>query len=415
MRAAVLLSSIVLLSACSAQRAADTPRAQGAASAAASVAMSPRGARYPLTLADYRTTDAAIYMGNVDAHIEGLRSTWARTRNAEHQAALGGALLQRFRILGRLDDAEEALALLAAAASAQPHNPQTAVLHASALAAFHRFDEARGEIGRATAMTPRDEFLRRTTREIDLALGAYDRLGELFAAAAMPVADFHELALHADIRAMQGDLAGASHLLLAAQSLYVDVDPFQLAWLHTQQGIVLLRFGEVARAREFFAAAAERLPQYYLAVEHLAETEFLLGNLDAARERYRAVIEQTGNPEFWAALAEVESKAGRATEAAAAQARARAGYDALLARHRAAYLQHAAEFHLDLGEHEIALDLAEENLRIRSDVSSQILLADAAHAAGARDRACEAVRRVAATQLAPPEFAASPARADCAP
>ncbi len=364
------------------------------------------GPRYPLTVDDYRTSDPAIYIGNVDAHVLGVREALARSGNPEHASALGGALLQRYRIIGRIDDADEALQLLEGAAVKRPNDVQTAVLLASALSVFHEFDAARAQIRRVAGLAGArdDAFLVRTTREIDLASGAYGNVADLIAAAATPVADFYELALRADLMAAKGDPIVARHLLQTAQGLFADVDPFQLAWLHSQQGIILLRFGDVAGARTFFAAAHARLPQYYLATEHLAETEFLLGNLDAARTLYLQVIEQTGNPEFLAALGDVEAAAGRTSEATAARLAARRGYETLLKVHRAGYLQHAAEFHLAIGEPALALELAQENLVLRRDVLSLALVVDTAIANQRTDIACAAFRDATATGLSPPEI-----------
>jgi hypothetical protein len=364
------------------------------------------GPRYPLTVDDYRTTDPAIYIGNVDAHVLGVREALARSGNPQHASALGGALLQRYRIIGRVEDADEALRLLKDAAAARPDDVQTAVLLASAMSVFHEFDAARAQIQRVAGLggARDDAFLVRTTREIDLATGAYANVADLIAAAATPVADFYELALRADLMAAKGDPIMASHLLQTAQGLFADVDPFQLAWLHTQQGIILLRFGDVAGARTFFAAAHARLPQYYLSTEHLAETEFLLGNLDIARTLYLQVIEQTGNPEFLAALADVEAAAGRKPAADAARLAARAGYETLLVAHRAGYLQHAAEFHLVIGEPALALQMAQENLALRRDVLSLALVIDTAIANQRTDLACAAFRDATATGLSPPEI-----------
>jgi tetratricopeptide (TPR) repeat protein len=237
-----------------------------------------------------------------------------------------------------------------------------------------------------------------------MAQGRYDRLRDDFARSGEPVADFYELAHRADLRLMQGDLQGASHWYRAAQDLYHDVDPLPLAWLYSQQGIALLRHGRCDQAKAFFEAAYQRLPEYYLASEHLAECEAQLGNTERARKLYRAVIAQTGNPEFMAALADLEEQAGRAEIAAAARKDAEDGYRALLDRQPAAYAQHAAEFLLDAGKADEALALARDNLALRQDVGSLILMASAAAAAGQQAEACAAAARVRASGLQPPEL-----------
>jgi tetratricopeptide (TPR) repeat protein len=212
------------------------------------------------------------------------------------------------------------------------------------------------------------------------------------------------LAHRADLRLMQGDLEGASHWYRTAQDFYHDVDPLPLAWLYSQQGIALLRHGRYDLAKPFFEAAYQRLPDYFLASEHLAECEAQLGNIDRARELYRAVIAQTGNPEFIAALADLEQQAGNPDAAAAARKAAEVGYRALLDRQRAAYAQHAAEFLLDIGKADEALLLARDNLALRKDIGSLILMVKAAAAGGQHAEACAAAAQARATGLEPPEL-----------
>lgn len=395
----LILLLLVLLGACA-----------GAPAPAPSNAASPPtteyfALRYPLTPEQRATTSSDIYLGNLSARIEVLDAQLQRADDAGVRGSLAGALLLRFRIVGRLADGERALDLAATAAVAAPDIPELHLLHAAALSAFHRFGDAEQALARAQATGAAEQNLKSLRRDLWMAQGHYDRLHDDFEHSEEPVADFYELAHRADLRLMQGDLQGASRWYRTAQDFYQDVDPLPLAWLYSQQGIALLRHGHYAQAKVFFAAAHQRLPEYALATEHLAECEGKLGHVDQARELYRAVIAQTDNPEFIAALADLEDQAGNPKLAAAAREEALAGYRALLARQRAAYAQHAAEFLLDIGQRDEALALARENLALRQDIGSLILLARSADAAGERDEACAAAARVQATGLKPPELA----------
>src|SRR5688572_8540954 len=75
---------------------------------------------WPLDTGAYRTTSAELYLGNVDARIAELRRIVAERDRNEHRTALAGSLYHRYRVLGRLEDAEEALRLLDAAVAAEP-------------------------------------------------------------------------------------------------------------------------------------------------------------------------------------------------------------------------------------------------------------------------------------------------------
>lgn len=360
---------------------------------------------WPLQPSAYRTTSGAIYLGNVDARIDEYRRIIAERNLAVHRVALAGDLYHRFRVTGRLADAEEAMTLLDAAIVADPTAAQAYQLRGVVRSGFHRFREALADLDAAQTHGAKATDLAATRREIELALGDYAKLRNEFEHSTDVTPNFYELAHRADLRVMQGDLAGATFLYRAAQTQYRDTNPVPLAWLHVQQGIALLRFGKVEEARDFFAAAHARLPQYYLATEHLAECEAALGNTERARELYRAVIAQTGNPEFVAALSGLEREAGNAADADRLARDAEAGYETLLASYASAYAQHAAEFFIEIGKPERAYALAQQNLTVRRDIGSWILLANAASAAGDMPAACEARARVQATGLKPPEIA----------
>ncbi len=386
----------LLLSACALAPPAKQVEAAPIAATAPSV--------WPIDGTLFRTTSAGIYLGNLDARIASLESRLA-AGDAGRTEALAAQRYHRYKVRGRLEDADRALDLLATGHREGALSADGQLLYATMLSGLHRFPEAEAVLAAALAAGADANAARNLQADLDVALGRYDRLADDLAADARPSSDFYALAHRADLRVLQGDLAGAERLYLSAQTVYNDVNPVPLAWLHTQMGIAYLRFGRIEDARRFFAAAADRLPGYYLAEEHLAECEALLGDVDAARSRYLRVIAATGNPEFAAALSGLERDAGNVPLADALQALARSGYDDLLRRHPLAYAQHAAEFFIETGETAHAHALARENAALRSDFGSLVLLATAAHANGAVDEACAARGRALALGFAAPERA----------
>lgn len=369
---------------------------------------------WPISTKYYRTTSADIYLGNLDARIATLgRRVEAGQR--ERGEALAGQLYHRYKLRGQLQDADRASALLADYAGKDQLSPGGMVLYAITLSGLHRFDEADAWLQRARDGGAKPEEWRNVAADILVARGDYRALAADLASSSQPVADFYVLAHRADLRLLQGDLAGAESHYLAAQSLYHDSNPVPLAWLHTQMGIAYLRHGRIEDARRFFAAAVERLPGYYLAEEHLAECDALLGDTEAARRRYQQVIETTGNPEFLAALSGLERDAGNTALAQSLVEQAKAGYATLLRERPAAYAQHAAEFFIEIGDPQRAFALAKENAALRSDVGSQILLATAAFAADDMAVACDARSAALATGFTPPELSElEPLKGPCA-
>jgi len=383
-----------------------SPDADKAPESAASEAYAapPISSIWPISPQYYRTTSADIYLGNLDARIETLERRVAEGF-ADRGEVLAAQRYHRYKLRGRLEDADRAIALLAERARNGALSVEGRVLYAITLSGMHQFDDAERWLQSARDAGAKPEQLRDVTADVLVARGNYAALADDIRTSSEPIADFYALAHRADLRLLQGDLRGAERHYLAAQTLYNDVSPVPLAWLHTQMGIGYLRFGRIEDAKRFFAAAVERLPGYYLAEEHLAECETLLGDHDTARARYLRVIEATGNPEFYAALAGLERAAGNAQLADTLTVKAKDGYEDLLRRWPGAYAQHAAEFFLEIGDPARAYALAKGNADVRQDIGSLILLATSAQAADQIADACDARARALALGFAPPELA----------
>lgn len=373
----------------------------GATAANAQSAATP----WPARLADIPTTRGEIYLGNLDDRIAALDAAYQRSPRPALQVAQAGALYHRYRIRGRVQDAEAAQALLDQALAQEPRNVEALMLRATVLSGFHRFDDARKDLASAEAAGAKPAALVEARREISLATGRYPDLQADFERSADPEGSFYQLAFRGNLLLQQGDLEGASRQFHRAQALFTDSSPMPLAWLQVQQGIALLRNQRYEEAAVFFRAAHERLPGFTLATEHLAETQYRLGHYAAARLLYREVIADTASPEFIAALANVEEADGHAARAETLRAQASAAWSDWLQKHPAAFAQHAIPWFLDRGDKAMALKLAEQNIGLRQDVLSYILLALAEHAAGDDAGACRARASALATGLRPPELA----------
>ena len=376
-----------------------------AASAASGTAAASAALPWPAPPSVLPTTSGEVYLGNLDGRIEALGRALATAPTPSLHVAMAGALYHRYRIVADLDDAEAALEQVDQAIMQAPRDRQALQLRATVRAGFHRFAEASADLDAAEAAGAAPASLADTRREIALATGRYQALAAELAHSEIPEGGLYELALRGNLRLLQGDLAGAGRQFERAQAQATDSSPVPLAWLHLQQGIALLRAGQPEAANRWFRTAHERLPGYTLATEHLAETEVLLGRLDAARPLYHDVIARTGSPEFLHALAKLEAQAGHGREAVALEARADATWADWLARQPSAFAQHAIPFYLDRDRPADALRLARGNIALRQDVLSWILLARAADAAGDAAEACRASTMARRTGMQPPEMA----------
>ncbi|HET9031779.1 MAG TPA: tetratricopeptide repeat protein [Dokdonella sp.] len=354
-------------------------------------------------MTQYRTTSGSIYIQNLNATINSLLQVGADKPGSARAGALAGSLYHRFQILGRISDGEQALALLDRIPD-DVIDIRTQRQRAILRTGYHRFDEALTDLNAASSKGRPLNSDDPSLRGIALARGDYASIRDDFAKAGEPSEKFAELVLRGNLAALEGDLSIASLQFYRAQSVYSDSSPYQLAWLYAQQGIALERFGFCDKARVFFDAAIERLPGYALALDHLGECLLWEGQLDAARPIYAQLIEQTGNPEYLGAMAVLEVEAGNAGRGEDYRKRAIAGYQHILDLESVTWSQHAAEFYLAIDDPKQALVQARNNLDNRNDVLSLMLFARVAHANDMDREACDALRKIQASGLRPPEI-----------
>ncbi|NND44118.1 MAG: hypothetical protein HKN58_02255 [Xanthomonadales bacterium] len=359
------------------------------------------GPRWPASPAQLATTDGEIYLGNLESQIDAIESRPGLIGRTRFQVALAGLYYQRFQIEGRITDAERARELLDEARSSERLTPQDRLVYAQVLLGFHDFDAAAEQLELAAQHGAPDAAVATGRAALDRALQLPDRnAGAMEDSPADYVASVRRAAALVD----RGQPAAASEHLRNAQDLYGDVNPFPLAWIHVQQGIVFLRHGAYEQARTFFVAAHERFPQYFLATEHLAETEGLLGNHARSAELYRVVTAQNDQPGFWHGLAGAEAALGNTEAARQASERAREGYRRLLEDYPLMFADHAVGYYLDVGDPAEALRLARLNYEHRQDLSAHLALAEALAGSGRLDEACKRVARLRDHGLEPPEI-----------
>ena len=179
--------------------------------------------------------------------------------------------------------------------------------------------------------------------------------------------------------AERGETAAAEPLFAQSQARYRSVSPFPLALLDFQRGRMWLGQDDPQRARGWFSAAAQRVPAYAPAQGHLAETDAALGVAEAAIARLRPLTVSADDPDYAAQLARILAAVGQGDEARMWRTRAAARYDQLIARHPAAFADHAAEFWLGVGgDPQRALGLARLNAKARRTPHAVDLLARAA-------------------------------------
>jgi tetratricopeptide (TPR) repeat protein len=326
------------------------------------------------------TTSGVIALVNLQAQIHGLESQAARERLAVAQwANLIDLITLRGQVLGCIADYEHAAALAEQLVRDAPTDGIAFLARARTRATFHRFAEALADLQAAERLGSDRASLDAERAAIFQALGRYDEALTLRQNAAERRPDFATLGALAGLQAERGQVAEAKRLFTEGRRRYRGGSPFPVALLDFQHGLMWLEQGDLQAARAWFEAAQVRVPAYAPALGHLAEVEAALGEREAAIARLRPLAVSSDDPDYAAQLAGILNEAGQAEEARRWRIKAEARYDELMARHPAAFADHAAEFWLTTGaDGQRALQLARQNLEIRQTPRAHALFHRAA-------------------------------------
>jgi tetratricopeptide (TPR) repeat protein len=177
----------------------------------------------------------------------------------------------------------------------------------------------------------------------------------------------------------------------AAQKLERDA-PEVPAWAHVQLGELAFRSGDWDKAEQQYNAALAALPDYYSALEHLAELRGAQGKLEEAVALYQRVIDRTARPEIIQALGDLYLFTGKPAEAKPWHARALEAYLASVEHGEVLYFHHLAGLYADgLNEPERAVYWARRDVALRQSLQSYDTLAWALYRAGSMAEAEEAL------------------------
>ncbi|MCB9674436.1 MAG: hypothetical protein H6737_04920 [Alphaproteobacteria bacterium] len=283
-----------------------------------------------------RTTKGTVALDGLDRRIANLEEGLDVLPGARD--GLFEALSVRMTLAGKVSDLDRMLEI-----------SRGTPLEARALVALHEFDAALAldpSVADAVALARQQDLdaLEAKRREAVEAHPSTQTWGQL-----------------ADVLAAQGRTAEADAAYWEALAAYRDVSPLTVADIQFRRGLLWGESGEDPdRARALYTDAVTRLPGFVRANVHLAELEHDAGDIPAAIERVRSVG-NVEDPEPVAKLAQwLEGETAERARNTAINA-----YDALLARHRLAFADHAAELFIGIGDTERAAELARDNLANR--------------------------------------------------
>lgn len=323
-----------------------------------------------------RTTHPDIYIRNLDASIDALESLRLRQSEPPRMAALAERLYLRFRITGSLDDLEQAIAISQSQVDRPDASASDWMTQARLLSGIHRFEDAAEAIDRAERMGAAADQVEWLREQLARATGHSDD------------APSDDLLVASRQALDQGHAALAISLIQQYERELMTTDPSVLSWSLLQQGVILLEHDLIEEANQVFEAAHQRLPQFYLATEHLAETEALLGHHQRAVALYRQVIEQNDLPLFHWQLSLALDALGQHDLSRQHLTQARTGYQGLLESWPDTFNDHAIDFYLENEEPKKALQLARQQLGLQSTIANRVVLAETALINDDRAEAC---------------------------
>ncbi|MBV9572251.1 MAG: hypothetical protein JO056_13510 [Alphaproteobacteria bacterium] len=319
-----------------------------------------------LDLGDGRTvTDGQIAAINLEST---RRRAWACFTQDSGAPRVAESLVDLERMVAQfLGDltALDRLEMLARQFAHADESFRAPLLEAEVASSAHRFRDARTHLSAAARLGAPCIDIERRLLAVNQACGL--QLDDVldgrcrFAAESGKIEELVPLgALFADLERF----AEADAVYRKAFSSYDGTSPFPLAWVCFQLGMLwgeLVPEPDLRLAERWYQRAIAYLPGYVRARVHLAEIYASEDQLSDAEALLLSALSSC-DPEVRWRLAGVRIAQGRFEEAEIQRKAARSGFESLLAKHRLAFADHAAEFYADDGnDPELALELARTN------------------------------------------------------
>lgn len=347
------------------------------------------------------TTSGNIAFGNLAGDAENAEKLLAATpNNAELMMRVVPVLLMHGKTAGILRDYDRALTLAEGAVKLLPKSPEAWSALSQVHATLHRFDEAAADLKRVEALGAKGSRLDASRASLLQATGRLKEARPILEKLAAEAPGLDTLGALATLEADEGHVVEAERRFHEALATFKSVSPFPLVWLWFQQGLMWQNEGRMARARQLFAAAHERLPEDVAVSAHLASAEAATGERGHAVVLLRQIVATSDDPEYLGQLSQLLREDKATEEADRLRTQAAARYEELLKKHPAAFAEHAARFWLGPGgDAKKAVPLAKLNLERRKTATAYELLLESRM--GAREPAA-ATCQLAQGALAPP-------------
>jgi tetratricopeptide (TPR) repeat protein len=196
------------------------------------------------------------------------------------------------------------------------------------------------------------------------------------------------------VRGRIGEAHKRYERVIAAAEVLAQEAPDILAWAHVQLGELTFRGGDWESAGKHYEAALTARPDYYAAVEHMAELRGAQGKLDEAVGLYVGLLERLPRPEFMQALGDLYAFAHKTAQAEQWYAKALAAYLGSAERGDPLYFHHLSGLYADgLKDANRAVEWARKDYALHQGVHACDMLAWALFKAGRVEEARETIQR----------------------
>jgi tetratricopeptide (TPR) repeat protein len=227
--------------------------------------------------------------------------------------------------------------------------------------------------------------------EISEARSAFTKMEELDRASVDTTSRLARLALlSGDVPAARKQFEAA---LAAAKELF-PASPSTVAWCEVQLGELAFNRGEWREAETSYESALKTFPDYFAAIDHLAELRAAQGDCAAAVALYQPLADRLARPDVMQNIGDVFAFFGKSEEAKSWHDRALAGYLESASRGEVHYLHHLAAFFSDVREQPAeAINWARKDLELRHSAGAHETLAWALYRGGDFKQAVDEIQQ----------------------
>jgi tetratricopeptide (TPR) repeat protein len=322
------------------------------------------------------------------------RAAQERPKDAARWNRLAVAYRRLARWSGDHAAEEKAARAVERALEAQPEDELALSLKGWVQAGRHDFEGAVVSARQALARSPEQSWSYGVLADALIELGRYPEAVAVVEALMRrrPGTPAYTRAAH--LRSLHGDREGAIALMQLAVEASSPSDPEELAWCLVMLGREHQALGQKPQAQAQYRRALAALPDYHLALFHLAESQAATGQPEAALETALKLRARAPSVAVSALVGELQQALGRrrlAEEAFAEVDRIAALQDPSRAEPR-----WLARFYADRGRNlDRSIELVREELKTHQDVETWDGLAWALHRAGRDAEALEAADKAA--------------------